>query len=280
MHSRREVVAVGGSLLAAALAGCGALVDDGLDISIDSDYRAWLPDAETGRREVIVSNPADIIDIDGDQEGTIFGTSTGDVAHLVRSVDGGSAAVVVAIGAFEVSDAREGFEQQEGVETDDDGEYGGYDVFSVVGEEGFSTFAAREEVAIAATDRGLFESVADAEDGSGPRLVDELTAFETAVDELGTPDWLNFDITPGGEPALNGDRIVRGEGFEFAEDVSSFTEVSVYATEDAARDDESQALERWDEYEEGTSGVETTVDGRTLLVSGDQETDRVRFLGG
>lgn len=281
MHSRREIVAVGGSLLGAALAGCSTLVDDDLDIAVDSDYREWLPEVRTDRREVIVSNPADILDIDDGQEGSIFGTPTGEVVHLVSAVDGDGARVVVAVGAFEVAAAREGFETAEAVETAEDSEYGRYDVFTTVEQDtGFTTFAAREDVAIATTSRELFESVADAESGDGTRLVEDVAAFETVADELGNLDWLEFDVTPEGDGALNGDRLVRGQGFEFAEATTAFTEVSVYASEEAAREKEQQAVERWDEYERGTSNVETSVEGRTLVVTGEQETDHVRVLGG
>lgn len=309
MVSRREVILGGAVAGSAALAGCSALPgfgdgDDGYELEDFSEYSQWLGAREAGPVTLFAANPADIVDFDalgdggggdgdgggGDGDGGeendgagdgIFGVPTARVAHLVdvsvgEAFEGFDHSALVAVGDYEPDAAREGFEAEQSVGTTAEGTYGDFDVYAVDQADGdaeYSLFAVRDQVALAASDRETFESLADAESGDGDRLVDKHAAFGRAVDVIGNQDWNQYSVRFPEETAHN--RLVRGTGFEFSADRSRFTEVSVYRSAADAASDESAIRDYWENTEEGTDDVEVDVDGRVLTVTGSQDNDQI-----
>lgn len=299
MLSRRGLLVGGAAVGSTALAGCSALPgvgdDDGYELENFSDYSQWLGARDSGPVTLFAVNPADIVDFDvvgeagqdddgqGDAGGEdgIFGVPTARVAHVVdvsvgEAFDGFDHSALVAIGDYEPDAAREGFEAEQSVGTTKDSTYGEFEVYAVDEPDGdveYSIFAVREQVALAASDRETFESLADAEAGDSNRLVDDHAAFGLAVDAIGNQDWNQFNVRFPEETAHS--RLVRGTGYEFSADRSTFTEVSVYRSAEDAADDESAIHDHWENTEEGTEDVETDRDGRVLTVTGTQDNDHV-----
>lgn len=304
MLSRRGLLVGGVAVGSTALAGCSALPgfgdDDGYELEDFRDYSQWLGARDSGPVTLLAANPADIVDFDvveeggqddegQDEEGQgdagaedgIFGVPTARVAHVVdvsvgEAFDGFDHSALVAIGDYQPDPAREAFEAEQSVATTADGTYGEFEIYAVDEADGdaeYSLFAVREQVALAASDRETFESLADAEAGESNRLVDDHAAFGLAVDAIGNQDWNQYNVRFPEETAHS--RLVRGTGYEFSADRSTFTEVSVYRTAEDADGDESVIREHWEETEAGTADVETDRDGRVLTVTGTQDNDHV-----
>lgn len=284
MSTRRRVLASVGTVLAGGLAGCSAIPgvgsDDGFAMEEFSPYEAWIPDCSSGPVNFFATNPADYVDIDQleDEETGIFGTPTGKIAHLIdlsigEPLEGFDHEALVAIGDYDVAGARDGFEADQDVTTESAGEYGEYELFGVENadeHDGYTFVGATQDVVVAASDEEIFEALADTEAGNRDALVAEYDAFEKAVGTIDTQDWQQFRVRFPEETGHS--RLVRGMGYDFGSDTSTFTEVSVYTSADAAETEESAVLDHWQNKEDGTSDVSATVDGRVLTVTGEQET--------
>lgn len=282
MRTRRGVLGGGALLAASSLAGCSALPgfgsDSTLEVDIDANYRDLVPGSASTRATVIAWNPADFVDVDtvdSDDRG-IFGTPAGELAHLVRvgypaeSSLAGDA--VIAIGNYDVDGALEGFETEEGVETEAAGTIGEIDRFTVTsGESLYAVFGAQEELAVAASSEELLTAIVDAKAGEGTRLVGQNDDLAAAVDTLDSTDHLEATVVP--DQPVDSQPVVELTGFAYAPDESEFTAVAVYKTEAFATENESELLEIWRDHEAGTADVSSSVDGRIVTVTGMQETD-------
>lgn len=303
MESRRRFLAGSVAACAFAVAGCngddgaegnddpdagdgaenGTDPDDGSDADGDNSesdaavgrYDDLIADTDERPINVVGQKPSELVAVEDFESVTadqqIFGLGAADVEYSLNVTTRQNNYAVV-FGPFEFETV---FSEVEG-QAEEISELEAYSDFRTIeATAGESTFliGIRDDVVINTTNREQYEKVIDAIDGNGPTLIGSDADIDGVAGVVGDPDLFVLQ----GEPTQlqidpTGDAVAGGAGLGIEEGQSTYTAAVMYETETQATENESAVGDAAVEQEEALDSVETSVDGRMVIVRGDAET--------
>lgn len=270
MPSRRDVIAGSTAAATVALAGClDSLVSSGG--SDEQTTTDWIAETVFGDTPVRVERPAELAAIGAFEYESLFvgelpGLADGDVDLVVAGRDG----PFVLLGSFEAGTVVDGFEELSAGDTQSDGSYGGYDVYTdirIEGSDGALLLGVDDGTAVVATERPRLETTVDASHGDATLLVDVDSRFEQLQAEFdGAPFYQvqrpdsERDVLLGVEAAID-------------EEETQVTLLTVHADATGAETFAGDAPD----VLAGQSLVDTSVevDGATVRVTGTRPTSEI-----
>lgn len=273
MQSRRDVLLGSGTAMLAGLAGCSEFAFPGGGSDSDDGPVDWIPASiGDGNRPVLaVARTAAMREIDEIAESGVLEATIDVDPELVdtaalggASFDGDYREFVVATGDLEEDAAVSAVENRYDASLESDGEYGGYTRFSAT--DG-NVVAGYDGDVVIGGHSTLFESVVDAVEGDGERLVDADEDFERLVDAAGSVDYLRVSYT---DPERDGP-VLAGVSYDFASGESDVTLYGLYEDESAASEDDAD-LQQYLQSVGILSDTTESVDGRLVTVTGTVET--------
>lgn len=293
MESRRTFLA--GSLAAGtvAVAGCGGILgDDGDEQGEDGETGADGADnsqtggslgryadliADTGERPVTaigqkLGRIAGVEDFGGmaDQE-EILGVAPTEIGYSLDARAGQENYAMLA-GPFEFESVVAAYEDRGG-EVSEAESYGGFrTIETTLGPNSFF-LGLDDGLLVNAGSRERYELAIDRLNGEQAALLGSGTALDDIGNILGDPDIVLLELEPEQlQIDPTGTAVAGGASLDIAEGTSGYTAVVGYETEAVASENESAVGDAAVEAETALDSVDTTVEGRFVVVRGDATT--------
>lgn len=205
-------------------------------------------------------------------ENEFLGVSPTDVEYsLDVTVAGESYAFV--FGPFEFDTVVSEYEEGSDAEVTETESYNDFRTLEATLGENTVIIGLRDGVLVNALDRDRYERVIDRFDGDGTALLGTGTVLDDIGAILGDPDIVVLELEPQQlQIDPTGEAVAGGASLDIEADVSTYTAVVAYETADLASENESDVGDAAVEAEPAVDSVETSVDGRLVVVRGDATT--------
>lgn len=263
MHSRRSVLAGCGAVLgAAALGGCNVL-DSGGGGAGASVYSDWFYEPDADSVAFTFLQYAEVAEIDGLPEGFLASEFVGiPIEEFDHAVNIASNSLYE--GSFDADEFRDGFESEQGLSLEAEGQLDGYDLYAV-GVVDYQIALRDGRAVFGATDS--LEQFLDAGAGEVDRLVDTNDDADEFVGELGAGHGvsgrikLSDDASPG---EMRENVVAGGEQVNYGDDTVEYEQVVLFETE---ADVDEEAVRSDYEDDDDLSDVSSSSDGRFVTVT-------------